>query len=164
MFSCYLKRRRIGAYLDGGLPDGEAHRIATHLGACPGCREEARGLGRVRGLLRSAVAASEPDWIGFWPGIVRGIEAGSAAPDRARSLRRAERRRIVVAGAVAVWLLAITIWQAGDSPTVFGRASTVAGATTEYPDGSVMVYTPPEDDMTVIWVFGSDSRSGPSAI
>jgi anti-sigma factor RsiW len=153
--TCYFKRRRIGAWLDGALAAGEAHAIATHLDACTGCRSEAQGLRRLRELVRPAVAVAEPDWTGFWPGIVRGIEAGAAAPSRPRWAFVA-RRRLATAAAAA--LVAITIWS-GDSPTLRQRASIVALAHTEYPDGSVMVYTPPEDDMTLIWVFGSDNHS-----
>ncbi|PYM03934.1 MAG: hypothetical protein DMD82_15890 [Candidatus Rokuibacteriota bacterium] len=155
VLTCYFRRRRIGPYLDGALPEREARMMAVHLGACGRCRSEAGDLGRVRGMVRSAVVLAEPDWTGFWPGIIRGVEAGATVP--VRSGRLALSRRVTMAGAVAAALLAITLWQAGDSPTV-------AVANTEYPDGSVMVYSTPGDDMTVIWVFGPDKNAGSGSI
>ena len=134
--------------------------MAVHLGACARCRSEAGDLGRVRDMVRSAVVLAEPDWTDFWPGIVRRVEAGSVVP--VRSGRLVLSRRVTMAGAVAAGLLAITLWQAGDSPTVFEHVSAVAN--TEYPDGSVMVYSTPGDDMTVIWVFGPDKNAGAGSI
>ena len=81
MLGCYFKRRRIGAYLDGALPGRQARAIAAHLDGCVDCRDAAGTLGRLRELVRSSVVAAEPDWAGFWPGIIRGIEAGTE-PDR----------------------------------------------------------------------------------
>jgi predicted anti-sigma-YlaC factor YlaD len=160
--TCYLTRRRIGAWLDGALPDGTARVVATHLDGCAGCRGEAQILRRTRELVRAAATAAEPDWTGFWAGIVRGIEAGSAGPARVRDLL-APRRRFALVGALAAALLAVTVWS-GDSPTMPQLVTSVALADTEYPHGSVMVYTPPEDDMTVIWVFGSDNHSSGNEI
>lgn len=161
VLTCYRTRRRIGAWLDRALPDGEARAVATHLAGCAGCRGEAQTLRRTRELVRAAAAVAEPDWTGFWAGIVRGIEAGSAAPARARDLL-VPRRRFALVGAVAA-LLAVTIWS-GDSLTTLQYVNSVALADTEYPQGSVMVYTPPENDMTVIWVFGSDNHSSGNEI
>ena len=134
--------------------------MAVHLGDCPRCQSEAEDRGRVHEMVRSAVVLAEPDWTGFWPGIVRGVEAGAAVP--VRSGRLVLSRRVTMAGAVAAALLAVTLWQAGDSPTVFEHVSAVAN--TEYPDGSVMVYSTPGDDMTVIWVFGPDKNAGAGSI
>ena len=160
VLTCYFKRRRIGAYLDRALPEREARTMAVHLGACAGCRNEAEELGRVRDMVRSSVVVAEPDWTDFWPGILRRVEAGAAVPVRAGRLVLS--RRVTMAGAVVAALLAITIWQAGDSPTVFEHVSAVAD--TEYPDGSVMVYSPPGDDMTVIWVFGPEKNGSAGSI
>jgi hypothetical protein len=105
---------------------------------------------------------ADPDWTGFWPGIVRGIEE-ARVPVTARQARVPFRRRFAAAGALAAGLAALVVWQAADSPTVVERGSIVDIAGTEHPDGSVMVYSPPEGDMTVIWVFGLDNP-GASAI
>lgn len=157
--SCYLRKRRIGAYLDSALAGPAARAMAAHLERCPPCQAEAAGLGRLRGLVRESAPVAEPDWTGFWPGIRRGIEA-AARPARPRVARALLHRRAALVGAAAAALLAVTVWQGGDSPVVTEGTTTVAIADTEHPDGSVMVYTPPGDYMTVIWVFGLDKPSG----
>jgi len=163
VLGCYFQRRRIGAYLDGALPERQARAIAAHLDGCVDCRDAAGTLGRLRALVRSSVVAAEPDWAGFWPGIIRGIEAGTEPRARTRPERILRYPRAAIAGAVAAALLAVTVWQ-GDSPVSTAGATAVAVANTEHPDGSVMVYTPPGDDMTVIWVFGLDTSPGASSI
>jgi hypothetical protein len=132
--------------------------MAAHLARCPGCRREAEGLGRLQALIAPSTAVAEPDWTGFWPGIVRGVDAGRARPVRAAGRRR-EVRRVALAGAFMAALLAVMIWHSGDSLRMIEGPSALAAAETEYPDGSVMVYSPPGDDMTVIWVFGSDNHT-----
>jgi predicted anti-sigma-YlaC factor YlaD len=163
VLGCYFKRRRVGAYLDGVLAGRQARAIAAHLEGCADCRDTARTLGRLRELVRSAVVTAEPDWAGFWPGIIRGIEAGPAPRAHSRPARVLRYPRAAIAGTVGAALLAVTVWQ-GDSPVSPAGATAVAVANTEHPDGSVMVYTPPGNDMTVIWVFGLDTSPGASSI
>jgi anti-sigma factor RsiW len=163
VLGCYFRRRRIGAYLDGALPEPQARAYAAHLDGCAGCRDAARTQDRLRELVRSSVVAAEPDWAGFWPGIIRGIEAGTDPRARPRPARILRYPRAAIAGAVGAALLAVTVWQ-GDSPVSPVGAAAVAVANTEHPDGNVMVYTPPGDDMTVIWVFGLDTSPGASSI
>jgi len=154
---CYLTRRRIGAYFDGALDEGRAPAVAAHLDACARCRREAEGLGRLRELISSTADIAEPDWTGFWPAIVRGVQAGIPDPAPIRSRAAQPRRRGTLVGAAAAALIVVTLWHAGDSPIVLERTVTVSVADTEHPGGSVMVYSPPGDDMTVIWVFGLDT-------
>ena len=163
VLGCYFRRRRVAAYLDGALPERQARAIAAHLDGCAGCQEAARTFGRLRELVRSAVGVAEPDWAGFWPGIIRGIDTGARSRARTRPERVLRYPRAAIAGAVGAALLAVTVWQ-GDSPVSPGGATTVAVANTEHPHGSVMVYTPPGDDMTVIWVFGLDASPGTGSI
>ena len=73
MLTCYFTRKRIGAYLDGALDERAARSTAAHVAACPRCQTEADSLRRLRGLLQRNFAVGEPDWTGFWPGVVRGI-------------------------------------------------------------------------------------------
>jgi anti-sigma factor RsiW len=163
VLSCFFKRRRIGAYLDGALPERVALTVGAHVDGCPRCQTEALGLRRLRELLRASVVVAEPEWAGFWPGIIRGIDAGAGSRVRTRPARVLLHRRAAIVGAVGAALLAVTAWQ-GDSPLAPEAAITVSGATTEHPEGSVMVYTPPGDDMTVIWIFGLDKAPKAGAI
>jgi anti-sigma factor RsiW len=162
MLRCVFRRRRLGAYLDGALPEPVARAMAAHVAGCPGCRREADELTRIRDQVRLLAAVPEPDWTGFWPKILRGIEGATGAVG-ARRRPRWLPRRVALAGALAVSLLAITVWKTEQPPPAAGH-SVVDVADTEHPDASVMVYTPSESDMTVIWVFGLDGQAEASAI
>lgn len=160
MLTCYFRRRQLGAYLDAALPARTARAVGAHLETCTACQREVQGLRRLSALLRRTVITAEPDWTGFWPGVVRGIEAAKhATPASAAPVRVAWRPRVALAGALTAGLLALTLWQAMEGPPTIDSGVIVQTAQTEAPGGSVMVYTPPEEDMTVIWVFGLD-KSG----
>lgn len=161
MLICLRVRRRIGAYLDGALEGAQAEAAARHLAGCTTCRGEADGLRRTRALLQRslspAVAASGPDWTGFWPGIVRGIEDARRAAPAAAARRVWLRPRWALGGAlVAALLVTVTVWQTTQTPPAFDAPVIVRAANTEHPQGSVMVYHTPDQGMTVVWVFGLD--------
>lgn len=153
MLTCYRTRRRLGAYLDGALGERDATRTAAHLGRCVVCQREAGELRRLQALLTRHAAVEEPDWTGLWPAIVRGVEtARRPAPTRApgRSIRPSWALGSALA---ATLLISLTVWQilpgsVGREPSVVVRS-----ASTDYPDGAVMVYSVPEQDVTVVWVF-----------
>ena len=159
MLTCYLRRRQLGAYLDNALPARAARAVGVHLDGCVACRREVDGLRRLTAMLRRSVATVEPDWTGFWPGIVRGIDAAKHQAPTINPERVAWRPRLALAGALTAGLLALTIWQATEGPRVPEDAVIVQTAQTDQPGGSVMVYSPPGEDMTVIWVFGLE-KSG----
>lgn len=157
MLTCYRTRRRLGAYLDGALSERDRARTGTHLAGCGRCQGEVAALQRLRERLRASLSVTAPaDWTGFWPGIVRGIEdrrRASAVPSRIWPVWRP---RLAFGGAVAAILVAsLTLWQMWlpGSPT---PSVVVSAAHTEAPDMSVMVYSPPEKDLAVIWVFEGD--------
>src|SRR5947209_9970695 len=109
----YRNRRRLGAYLDGALDDGTARSTAAHLATCGVCQREAEGLRRLRALLQQNVAMAEPDWTGFWPGVVRAVDAAKTASP-APAARRAWRPKWALGGALAATLLvSIGVWQFG---------------------------------------------------
>lgn len=154
MLSHYLTRRRLGAYLDGALDEATARSAAAHLATCLVCQREAEGLRRLRTLLHDTVAPADPDWTGFWPGVVRGVEAAKAAP--AVSRRAAWRPQWALGGALAAALLvSIGLWQfgTGEAPK---DGVIVRSASTGDPRATVMVYGPPERDVAVVWVLGLD--------
>jgi len=155
---CFRTRRRIGAYLDGALEGVAAASTARHLAECATCRREAEGLRRIKVLLQralsSAAVPAPPDWSGFWPGILRGIEAARHAPV-AKSRPGWRRARWALGGALAAALLVgATLWQwPKAAPPFVEDAVVISSAATDHPDGSVMIYNTPEKDMTVVWVF-----------
>jgi anti-sigma factor RsiW len=149
----------MGAYLDGGLDSETARSTAAHLASCGSCQREADELRRLRGLIRGTLTPAEPDWTGFWQGIVRGIEdRRDARPVRVqrRWWQSALRPRWAFGGALAAtMLMAIGVWQWAPGPRL-DAGVLVTSASTEDPRGTVMVYSTPEQDVAVVWVFGLD--------
>lgn len=158
VLTCFRVRRRIGAYLDGALADADASSTERHLARCASCQHEAGQLRRVKTLVAEAAAVPEPDWTGFWPGIVRGIEA-QRVPVRTARARPAWRLWpgwAIGGAAVAALAVAILSWQGGRGPLPAEAGVLVSAADTEHPTAAVMVYTPPDREMAVVWLFDSD--------
>ena len=138
VLTCFRTRRRIGAYLDGALEGVAAQSTARHLSECRTCQGEAEALRRVRALLQrtAELRPGEPDWSGFWPGIVRGVEdARRRQPPPVAIPRRWWRPRWALGGAVAaVGLLSLTLWQTmpGLTNTAGNLALHVAGNLQHY--------------------------------
>ena len=157
MLSHYLNRRRLGAYLDGALDERTARSTAAHLATCGVCQREADALRRLRLLLQRSTAVADPDWTGFWAGVVRRVEDAKAARP-APALRRGWRPQWALGGALAAaLLLSIGVWQLAPS----GKAQDgviVRSASTGDPSATVMVYGPPERDVAVVWVLGLDAK------
>lgn len=126
------------------------------MAGCARCANEVHGLRRLEAALRATPPPPDPDWTGFWPGIVRRIDDARHVP--VRQQRRAWLTpRLAYGGAVAAALLiTLTVWQlvperlAPESPII------VRSADTGYPGGHVMVYSTPDQDLTVVWVFGTE--------
>ena len=97
---------------------------------------------------------AEPDWTGFWPGIVRGIQDAREPrrePPRASWLRP----RWAYGGALAAALLVtLTMWQLVPTKSVPESPVIVRSANSDDPRATVMVYSTPERDLTVVWVVG----------
>ena len=159
MLTCYRTRRRIGAWLDEALDPETARSTAAHLASCAGCQREAEGLRRLRGLLRRTLTPLQPDWTGFWQGVVRGIEdrrQTRPVPVRRSWWESMWRPRWALGGALATALLvSLGVWQwAPSGPRPSEAGVMVTSARTEDPRGTVMVYSTPEQDVAVVWVFG----------
>ncbi len=153
MLTCYLTRRRLGAFLDAALDEPRARATQAHLTGCARCQQEVEGLRRLRALLRRnapATTMAVPDWTGFWPGVVRGVQDARwpiAVPRRAWGWRP----RLAFSGALAALFVAsITAWQLS-LPARPGVV--VSSAETATPGGTVMVYSPAEKDVAVVWLF-----------
>jgi anti-sigma factor RsiW len=157
VLNCYRTRRRLGAYLDQALADRESAKAAAHIAVCVRCRAEVESLRRLSVMLRQRMPSPAlPDWTGFWEGIRRGIEAPRIeAPTSPRW-----RPRFVVgtAGALAVAASLLVLWQAPWPSLAPPAASaiSVSSADTDHPGGTVMVYSPPEQNFAVVWVFAEE--------
>jgi anti-sigma factor RsiW len=158
VLTCYRARRRLGAYLDGALTDGDARWTERHLAACAACQGEVGQLRRMKALVAEASAVPEPDWTGFWPGIVRGIEdeRHRAVATPARRAWRLWPQWAMGGAAVAAVALALVFWQGARGPVPAEAGVLVNAADTDNPAATVMVYTPPDRQMAVVWVFDSD--------
>lgn len=160
VLTCYVTRRKIGAYLDGALDSAAARSAERHLARCAGCTAEADALRRLKSAVRALPQPADPDWTGFWPGVVRGIEAARRQPAVARRGRRFAFRWAyggLVAAALAV---SVTVWRLVPGPSIPESSVIVQSAATAQPGGTVMVYSTPERDLTVIWVFGLPPEGG----
>lgn len=158
MLSHYLNRRRLGAYLDAALDENTARSTASHLATCGVCQREAEELRRLRALLQQRAAVADPDWTGFWAGVVRGVEAAKTTRPVPVS-RRAWRPQWALGGALAAALLAsIGIWQFGPGGGSSQDGVIVRSASTGDPRATVMVYGTPERDVAVVWVLGLDEK------
>jgi hypothetical protein len=115
------------------------------------CQREVEELRRLHTLL-SRTVASNPDWTGFWPGVVRGIEDRRVMRP-VRSASRWWRPQWAVGAVAATLLVLLSVWQfaPGADPGVL-----VSSASTGDPRATVMVYGSPERDVAVVWVLGLD--------
>ncbi len=160
MLTCLRTRRRIGAYLDGALREAAAASAERHLAACLACRQEAEALRRMKTLLRRTLAPAsvpaEPDWTGFWPGIVSRLEDARREPAAPRRPLWLQPRWALGGALVAGLLVYAMLWPASEVSLAPEAPVIVSSADTDHPGGSVMVYHTPERDMTVVWVFGLD--------
>ena len=103
----------------------------------------------------SAPAPTPPDWTGFWEGVRRGIEA----PRVEVGTRLRWRPRLVASAAAALVIGAsVFLWQFPRTPftSLAAAAISVNSADTNHPRGTVMIYSPPEKDLAVVWVFSDD--------
>ena len=160
---CFWMRGRLAAYLDGALSAKHAEAVAAHLQGCVGCGQEAARLERLREIVRTTLLVPDPDWSGFWDSVRRRILAERPSPWREawrigfwRQI--SGHRRLAMGGALAgLLLLAAALWPRGPQETpILPPAVVVNALETAQPEGNLMVFTSPEDEMTVIWVFGLD--------
>ena len=159
VLTCYRARRRLGAFLDGALAEGDARWTERHLAGCASCQGEVAQLRRVKALVAEVAAVPEPDWTGFFPGIVRGIqdERQAVTDVPIRRARRLWPQWAMGGAALASVALAFVLWQGGRIPGGAEAAVLVNGANTENPGATVMVYTSPEKDLAVVWLFDGDN-------
>jgi anti-sigma factor RsiW len=140
---------------------------ARHAAQCPGCGREVERLRRIRSLLRNAAAdVPDPDWTGFWPAVR--VRIAQEAP---RPVRDAwwlpywkpvwGHPRVAMSGLVISTLaIALVFWPSVHAPVSRAVAAPVEvqDVSTPDPNRSVMVFSNPDDDVTVIWVFNPSEQ------
>jgi len=158
--ACLWNHRRLEGLVDGALGSRAGRVAARHVSGCASCRSEVERHRRLRLLVRSALAeVADPGWSGFWLSV------------RARIVRETPQlvreswwlpfwkpvwgHPRVALGSVVVSTLAavLVLWPSPQSTKAVATPVQVQDVSTADPDRSVMVYSSPDDDVTVIWVF-----------
>lgn len=157
---CLWNRRRLERFVDGALGSRAGRMAAEHVAGCARCRSEVERLRRLRLLVRSAQAEpAEPDWSDFWPSVRMRIARETPQPVRESwwlpFWKPVWGHPRVALGSVAVSTLAaaLVLWPSPQAIKAVAAPVQVQDVSTADPDRSVMVYSSPDDDVTVIWVF-----------
>lgn len=166
---CFYNRRRLERHLDGAPA---ARSVEAHLGRCESCRAERDRLYRLHTLLQGSLTApADPDWARFWPGVRTRILG-----ERPEPLREAwwlpfwkpfwGHPRLAVGGVMAaVFALTLSFWPGGEvaaPPAAWAAPVVVQDVATSDPHRGVMVYSNPDHDVTVIWVFDPEESADES--
>jgi anti-sigma factor RsiW len=165
MFSCLWMRPRLEGYADSGLDPRLTRAVEAHLAECPHCLAGVERHVRQRSLVMAALPApAEPDWAGFWPGIQARI-AVKETPKPIKDWWWAPvwapvwgHPRVALGGVMAAVLaLFLSLWPGGEGQvfTAWADPVVVQDVGTPDPEGTVMVYSTPDQDLTVIWLFNS---------
>ena len=161
MLGCLWNRPRLERLVDGALGPRMERMAASHASRCVGCRGEVERLRRLQALVRGVeTPMADPDWSGFWPAVRVRITAEHPAPARdpwwlpfwkpVWGHPRVALGGLVVSGLAA----ALVLWPSAETTTAAIAAPVqVQDVSTTDPSRSVMVYSNPDDDVTVIWVF-----------
>jgi hypothetical protein len=159
---CLWNRPRLERLVDGALGAWMARITSAHVAGCRGCGEEVERLHRLRQLVRTAgTPVADPDWAGFWPAVR--LRIASEAPRPVREAwwlpfwkpvwghPRVALGSLMVSGLAA----ALVLWPSSQVtvPRALAAPVVVQDVSSPDPNRSVMVYSNPDDDVTVIWVF-----------
>jgi anti-sigma factor RsiW len=158
---CLWNRSRLERLVDGALGPRAGRAATSHAARCPRCGGEVEELTRLRRLVRSASSdVADPEWAGFWPAVQRRIAVEAPRPVRESwwlpFWKPVWGHPRVAFGSLMVSSLAaaLVLWP---SPRVtgptFAAPVVVQDVSSADPDRSVMVYSSPDDEVTVIWVF-----------
>ena len=156
---CLWNRRHLQGFVDGALGSRGGQIVAAHVSSCASCRSEVERLRQLRLLVRSAHAPADPDWSGFWPSVRMRIARETPRPVRESwwlpFWKPVWGHPRMALGSVVVSTLAaaLVLWPSPQAPKALAATVQVQDVSTPDPDRSVMVYSSPDDDVTVIWVF-----------
>jgi anti-sigma factor RsiW len=163
---CLWVRPRVGRGADGALEGQAARIVAAHLGRCAECQAIRDRAVKLKALIRQAVTGtSEPPWGGFWNAVHARILREDPKPLREPWWLPywkpvwGHPHLAFGSALLAVLIVGFSLWPADDA--AFASSVTVQDVTTEDADRSVMVYSNRKEDVTVIWVFGSNQGYDP---
>ena len=167
---CLWNRARLERLVDGALGPRAGRAATSHAARCPRCGGEVEQLTRLRRLIRSSVAdVPDPDWAGFWPAVRVRLAREAPRPVRESWWLPAWKPvwghpRVALGSLMVSSLAAVLVLWPSPQVTVptFAAPVVVQDVSSGDPDRSVMVYSSPDDDVTVIWVFNPGEQDEPS--
>jgi anti-sigma factor RsiW len=155
---CLWSRPRLERLVDGALGPRAGRWTTSHAARCARCGGEVEQLTRMRLLVRSAAPdVADPEWAGFWPAVR--VRIASEAPRPVRESwwlpywKPVWGHPRVALGSLMVSSLALGLMLWPGAPVTLAAPVTVQEVSSADPDRSVMVYSSPDDGVTVIWVF-----------
>jgi anti-sigma factor RsiW len=155
---CLWSRPRLERLVDGALGPRAGRWTTSHAARCARCGGEVEQLTRIRMLVRSAAPeVVDPEWAGFWPAVR--VRIASEAPRPVRESwwlpywKPVWGHPRVALGSLMVSGLALGLMLWPGAPVTLAAPVVVQEVSSADPDRSVMVYSSPDDDVTVIWVF-----------
>ena len=155
---CLWSRPRLERLVDGALGPRANRWTTSHAARCARCGGEVEQLTRIRLLVRSAAPdVADPEWAGFWPAVR--VRIASEAPRPVRESwwlpywKPVWGHPRVALGSLMVSSLALGLMLWPGAPVTLAAPVTVQEVSSADPDRSVMVYSSPDDGVTVIWVF-----------
>ena len=166
---CLWNRSRLERLVDGALGPRAGRAAMSHAARCPRCDGEVKELNRLRLLVRgSAPGVADPDWAGFWPAVR--VRIASEAPRPVQESwwlpfwKPVWGHPRVALGSLMVSCLtaAVVLWPSPHVTMPLTSRVVVQEVSSADPDRSVMVYSSPDDEMTVIWVFNPGEQDDQS--
>ena len=155
---CLWYRPRLERLVDGALGTRAGRAATSHAARCSRCGGAVAQLTRLRLLVRSAAPdVADPEWAGFWPSVR--VRIAREAPQSVRESwwlpfwKPVWGHPRVALGSLMVSSLALGLVLWPSAPVTLAAQVVVQDVSSADPDRSVMVYSNPDDDVTVIWVF-----------
>lgn len=102
---------RLPLWIEGDLPDTEAHQVSEHLSGCASCRAAAEALRESQSWLKDAPPApfDENDFIKLRRNVLEQLATEGLSPFRSKVIRFFQRGPLVAAAA-ALLLILLTPW------------------------------------------------------
>ena len=163
--TCRETRPLLPLFFDGELEARQMRAVALHSTRCPGCEDELRHFERLQEAVSLHVSAmvDEVDLGQIWAGVAPRL--GSRRPSAIQRLRNwwDERelgglvRGPAFAAVVGVTLLALALWQGGETAPKQPLASRVDNSavldSVQSSVDSVALVTEPETNTTLMWIM-----------
>jgi len=166
--ACLWNRPRLERYADGALGTRMTRSVKGHLDECEDCLHRVQSQTELTSLLKGAVAEPpDPDWSAFWPGIQAQLARNEPKPKPVQDSWWVPlwkpfwgHPRLALGGVmVAVLAVALSLWpfQGPDGQAALAGSVVVQDVGTSDPGRPVMVYSSPDQALTVIWLFPAEA-------